>query len=156
MKILKAIGILVAAIVLLVAAVAIGARFSDGPIAVLPGGPLTSGEWVEAGRVDWSFAADIEEIEFESGGRSRTTWILVHESEAYIPCSLSFPPGKSWHHEILERPEGVLRVEGKRYKRKFVRVEDEGLFATLADLAQTKYTPPPGGGEIWFFHVAPR
>jgi hypothetical protein len=139
-KILKAIGILVAAIVLLIAAVAIGARFSDGPVALLPGGPLTSGEWVEGGRIDWSFATDIEEIEFESGGRSRTTWILVHEGEAYIPCSLSFPPGKSWHQEILE----------------LVKVEDEALFASLAAIVETKYTAPPGGGEAWFFHIAPR
>jgi len=155
-KILKAIGIALAALILLIAVVAIGARFSDGPVALLPGGPLTSGEWVEGGRVDWTFATDIEEIEFESGGRSRTTWILVHEGEAYIPCSLSFPPGKSWHQEILERPEGVVRVEGKRYKRKFVKVEDEALFASLAELAQDKYTPPPSDAGVWFFHIAPR
>lgn len=156
MKILKALGILVGAIVLLIAAVAIGARFSDGPVALLPGGPLTSGEWVEGGRVDWTFATDIEEIEFESGGRSRTTWILVNEGEAYIPCSLGFPPGKSWHQEILENPEGVVRVEGKRYKRKFVKVEDEALHESLAEIVRTKYTPPPGGGDAWFFHIAPR
>ena len=156
MKILKAIGVALAALVLLVVAVFVGARFSDGPLAIVPGGPLRSGEWVEADRVDWSFAADVEEIEFESGGRSRTTWVVVHEGEAYIPCSLGFPPGKSWHHEILERPEGVVRVDGKRYKRKFLKVEDEALYATLTELVQDKYTPPPGGGGSWFFHIAPR
>jgi len=157
-KILKAIGVALAALVLLVVAVFVGARFSDGPLAIVPGGPLRSGEWVEADRVDWSFAADVEEIEFESGGRSRTTWVVVHEGEAYIPCSLGFPPGKSWHHEILEDPDGVLRVEGKRYARRFVRVEDEGLKATLAGLARSKYPAPPGGGSggFWFFHVQPR
>ena len=158
MKILKAIGVVLAALLLLVVLLFVGARFADGPIAVIPGGPLTSGELVEGGRVDWSFATDIEEIEFESGGRSRTTWIVVHEGEAYIPCSLGFPPGKTWHEEILDDPNGMLRVDGKRYPRKFVKVEDEGLYATLVSLVRDKYPPPPGSGEggAWFFHVQPR
>ena len=158
MKLIRGLGILLASLILLVGLVALGARMSDGPIAIFPGGPLESGEWVDGGRVDWSFAADIDEIEFESGGRSRTAWILVHEGEAYIPCSLNFPPGKRWHEEILERPEAVLRVEGKRYKRKLVKVEDEALIDTLTAVVAGKYTPPPGSGEgnAWFFHVVAR
>lgn len=157
MKILKAVGVALGVLALALVALFVGARFHDGPLAVIPGGPLVAGERVE-GPVDWSFAADVEEIEFESGGRSRTTWLVVHAGEAYIPCSLGFPPGKSWHTEILEDPDGVVRVEGKRYERRFVKVEDEQLVETLVGLARSKYPPPPGGGEggVWFFHVQPR
>ncbi len=158
MKVLKILGGVVAALVLVVVAVFIGARFADGPIAIIPGGPLSSGEWADDGPVDWSFATDIQEIEFESAGRSRTTWIIVREGEAYVPCSLAFPPGKSWHHAILEQPDGVVRVEGKRYRRQFIKVEDAEVQSALVALARDKYAPPPGSSEdnIWFFHIQPR
>jgi len=155
MKWLQRIGLALGGLVALGALVAFGARFADGPLAILPGGPLQSGEWVEEPDVDWSFAADIEEIELESGGRSRTTWILVHEGEAYVPCSLSFPPGKSWHREALEDPAAVVRVAGKRYPRRLEKVDDAELEAALGEAALAKYTPPPGGGGAWFFHLAP-
>ena len=158
MKILKILGGVAAALVLLVLLVFVGARFADGPVAIIPGGPLSSGEWADDGPVDWSFATDVQEIEFESAGRSRTTWIVVHDGEAYVPCSLTFPPGKSWHHAILDQPDGVVRVEGKRYKRRFIKVEDEALQASLIGIARDKYPAPPGSSEagIWFFHIQPR
>jgi hypothetical protein len=85
MKWLVRIGIGLGTLVALLALLVFGARFADGPLAILPGGPLASGEWVDDPDVDWSFAAEVAEIELESAGRSRTTWILVHEGEAYVP-----------------------------------------------------------------------
>ncbi len=158
MAVLRWIGIGIVALALAVALVAFGARFADGPVAMFPGGPLASGEWVDDPDVDWSFAADVEEIELQSGDppRSRTTWILVVDGEAYVPCSLSFPPGKRWHHEALEDPEAVVRVEGRRYRRTLVKVDDAELERRLADVVLEKYTPPPGSdGGVWFFHLAP-
>lgn len=155
MKILKGIGIVILGLLVLIAGIAFGARFADGPVAMLPGGTLTSGEWVEERDVDWTFAADIQEIELESGDRSRTTWILVHDGEAYVPASLSFPPGKSWHREALDDPAAVVRVEGRRYRRNLEKVDDPELEARLGELARGKYTAPPGGGGAWFFHLAP-
>ncbi len=67
MKLLRWIAIVLGAFVMLVAAVAFGARFADGPIAIFPGGAFAMGVWVEDPNVDFSFAADIEEIELESG-----------------------------------------------------------------------------------------
>jgi hypothetical protein len=157
MRVLKGIGITLLGLVALVGVIAFGARFADGPIAMLPGGPLASGEWVEEADVDWGFAADIEEIELQSGdpARSRTTWILVLDGEAYVPGSLSFPPGKSWHQEALTDPEAVVRVTGKRYRRRLLKVDDAELEARLAEVLGGKYTPPPGGGSAWYFHLAP-
>lgn len=155
MKILKGFGFAILGLLVLGVGIAVGARFADGPVAMLPGGPLSSGEWVEESDVDWTFATDIPEIELQSGDRSRTTWILVLDGEAYVPASLSFPPGKTWHREALTDPAAVVRVEGKRYRRNLEKVDDPELEARLGEVVLEKYTPPPGGGGAWFFHLAP-
>jgi hypothetical protein len=71
-----------------VGALLLGARFSDGPIAIIAGGPFTSGELASGPEPDWSFVHDVGEVEFQllDPPRSRTTWILDHEGKAYIPC----------------------------------------------------------------------
>ena len=83
------------------ALVFVGARFHDGPLGPIPGGALASGEIVSAPVTDWSFAKDVAEVELqlESQDHSRTVWILVNDGQAYVPCSLGFPPGKSWYQE---------------------------------------------------------
>lgn len=45
--------------------VAVVARFSDGPIAVFPGGPLVSGVVIEFEAVDWGRVAHLRELEFQ-------------------------------------------------------------------------------------------
>ena len=51
--------------VLAVAGLLVGARFSDGPIAIVAGGPFTSGELVSGPEPDWSFVRDVREVEFQ-------------------------------------------------------------------------------------------
>jgi len=157
MKWIRYLAIGIVGVALAIAVVSFGARFADGPLAMFPGGPFESGEWVEETDVDWTFATDIEEIELQSGdpARSRTTWILVADGAAYVPCSLSFPPGKTWHHEALQDPTAVVRVDGKRYRRKLVKVDDAELERRLGELALEKYSPPPSSDGVWFFHLAP-
>ena len=159
MRVLRAIAIGVGVLVLLVAAVAFGARFADGPVALFPGGAFRTGDWVEDPAADLSFAADIQEIELESGEppTSRTVWILVEGGAAYVPCSLSFPPGKRWHFDALEHPAAVVRVDGKRYRRRLEKVQDPALHARLIEAAQAKYSSGPvsGEGDVWFFLLAP-
>jgi hypothetical protein len=157
-KLLRWIAIVLGALVGLVAAVAFGARFADGPIAIFPGGAFATGVWVEDPNVDFSFAADIEEIELQSGAppTSRTTWILLDGEQAFVPCSLGFPPGKRWHTDALTSPEAVVRIEGKRYRRRLLKVEDEALVQRLAAAAEQKYGGgPPSGSGVWFFQLAP-
>lgn len=159
MRILRAIAFILLGLVLLIAAVAFGARFSDGPIAVFPGGAFRTGEWVDDPAADLSFAADIQEIELESGSppTSRTVWILVLDGAAYIPCSLSFPPGKRWHFDALEHPNAVVRIDGKRYRRRLDKVQDPALHARLLELVSAKYAGGPVGraDDAWFFLLAP-
>lgn len=146
------------AVVVGIGALFLGACFTDGPLAMIPGGPLSSGEWAAEPVSDWSFAADVEEIELQlvSQRRSRTTWIVVHQGRAYIPVSLSFPPGKSWHLEADQRGAAVLRIEGQRYPVELTRVKDEAQAAEVFPALREKYTPPPGGSEAWLFEIRSR
>jgi hypothetical protein len=139
--------------------IALTARFLDGPLGPLPGGPLRSGELVADAPTDFGFAAELQEIELGSDGRSRTVWVLVREGELYVPASTAFPPGKRWHLRALEDPAALLRIEGKRYPGALQRVEQPELLAQLGALARAKYPLPPGVSgmeQVWFFHFQPK
>ena len=159
---MKALRILVGILVgLAVAGVALyfGARFHDGPLAMIPGGPLRSGDWVEAPPADWSFAKELGEIELqlESQQISRTTWILVRDGVAYIPCSLSFPPGKNWYEEAQRDGRAILRIEGRRYRVLLTRDDDPTLAGFARPEVERKYgAPPPSGAGVLFFRVMDR
>src|SRR5262245_52935591 len=96
---------IVIGVIALVALLFVAARFHDGPLGPIPGGALEAGAEVSEPVADWSFAKDVKEIELQlaSQGSSRTTWVIVHEGQAYVPCSLGFPPGKRWHqHAVVD------------------------------------------------------
>ena len=149
----------VAALVVLALAVYYGARLHDGPLAMIPGGPLVAGDLVSAPTTDWAFATDLSQIELqlESQSISRTTWILVRDGIAYIPCSLSFPPGKSWYVEAQRDGRAILRIEGRRYPVELTRDDDPTLAGFARPEVERKYgSPPPGEGGAMFFKVTSR
>ena len=91
-KLARILGAALGAIAGLIALLVVVSRFADGPmVEMLPGGPLTSGELVANGPSDWSFLSEHMYVELESDGRSRKTFILTIDGDAYIPASLSFP-----------------------------------------------------------------
>ncbi len=159
MRVLRWLAGIVATLVALGVVVYFGARLHDGPLAMIPGGALSSGEWYELPVSDWSFATDVPEIELqlESQSISRTTWILVRDGAAYIPCSLGFPPGKTWYQEALKDGRAVLRIGGKRYAVALAKDDDP----TLTDFARAevdrKYGgAPPSDAGVWLFRVTSR
>ncbi|MBY0399628.1 hypothetical protein K2X89_04990 [Myxococcota bacterium] len=159
MRWLRVLGYSVAAIAAIGLAAYFGVRLHDGPVGPLPGGPLAAGELVEVPPSDWTFAKDLAEIELqlESQKISRTTWILVRDGVAYIPCSLSFPPGKSWYVDAQSDGRAILRIEGRRHRVVLVRDDDP----TLVDFARAEIernygAPPPGDGGALFFRVSVR
>ena len=162
MKLLKLIAYLFLGFVLVVGATFVFARFADGPLTMIPGGPLTSGE-LQATPTDWRFATDIEEIEFESAGLSRTAWIAVHEGQAYIPANSQFPPLKSWHKKALTEPAATIRIANIRYPINLVRIEEgTAEFNAAAQVLVNKYPAAaamadnPTPGAIWLFSLQPR
>jgi len=160
---------LVAVLVLALAGLLIGARFADGPLAIVAGGPFTSGELVTGAEPDWSFVHGIREVEFQllDPPRSRTTWIVDHEGKAYIPCGyMTTWWGRIWKQWPIEAEKDgriLLRIGDRIYERQLVRVEKgPAIEPLLAELSE-KYG---GGSEIpaeavtsgylWLFELAPR
>ena len=158
MKILKILAGCLGVVAVLLAGVFIAARFHDGPLGMVPGGALVAGEIVAAPVGDWKFA-DVDTIEMQLDGEStsRTTWILVNEGRAFIPASLSFPPGKSWHKHADQNGAAWIRINGQRYAVTLTRVHDDALQAQLKGAVGKKYGGgPPGDGGVWFFEVVSR
>ncbi|MEM7409818.1 MAG: hypothetical protein AAF430_06270 [Myxococcota bacterium] len=144
---------------LLIAGTLSGCAFFDGPVGIFAGGPLTSGALVDEREVDWSFAREVESIELESAGRSRTTRIIALGSEGFVPANPDFPPFKTWHERALASPEAVVRIDGRRYRATLERVEnDPELAQELFDRVQEKYGGGPSKSpeEAWYFRLAPR
>lgn len=142
---------------LAIALVVVGARFHDGPLGPIPGGSLVGGTPVAAPVTDWSFAADVAEIELQlaSQSRSRTTWIIVRDGKAYVPAATGYPPGKTWHRAALSDGRAVLRIAGKRYPVTLSKVDDAAVVAAVREVALKKYPVRPGG-EVWLFAIASR
>ena len=167
MRFLKWLGYVVLALAVGIAALFGAARLHDGPMSgalgMIPGGPLESGEAVTTPVADWSFARDIDTIEMQLTGdvTSRTTWILVDEGVAYIPCSLGFPPMKNWYKRADVDGRATLRIEGKRYAVELRRTSDAAEIARLTEEVKRKYARgggglPPSEKGVWFFAVASR
>lgn len=167
MRVIKWIGIGIGAFVALLLALSVAARLSDGPIAIFAGGPLVAGPLVAGPEPDWSFARDLDTIEFQllSPPRSRTTWILESAGKIYVPCGyMHTTVGRLWKHWPFEAERdgrAIVRIAGKRYERQLVRVRDRALFTVLAQEIQRKYGAEITGqdavdGDLWLFELAPR
>ncbi len=160
---------LLAVLVVAIALLLIGARFADGPLAIVAGGPFASGELVTGPEPDWSFVADIQVVEFQlvDPPRSRTTWILEHEGKAYIPCGYMTSwwgrIWKRWPIEVEKDDRAILRIDGMLYERRLVRVEAGPMVDPLLAQLGRKYlggSAVPGeavtSGSLWLFELAPR
>ena len=168
-SVLRVAGMLLALLLVALGGLLVGARFADGPIAIVAGGPFTSGEWFSGPEPDWSFVRDVREVEFQmlDPARSRTTWILEHAGKAYIPCGYMTTwwgrLWKRWPREAERDPRIVLRIGDARYERQLVRVQEGAIVeALLAELSR-KYaggreipTDAVTSGSLWLYELAPR
>lgn len=136
------------------------ARFGDGPMGPLPGGPLRDGDLVSAEGVDWSFVNPVREIELQllNPARSRTTWVVVHGGQLYVPCGfVQVPFFKRWHEEAMRDGRAVVRIQGRRYPVRLVRVTDPTIYQRVAERLVRKYPGPfPEPDEVWIFRLDPR
>jgi len=162
---LRVLSYLLLGVVLLGAVASIAARFHDGPLAMLPGGPLETGALVSARGVDWSFLAEVDEVELQlvEPPRSRTVWIVLHEESPVVPCGfLDWPLFKQWPYEAVEDGRAILRVRGVRYEVELERIEDPVTRLAVARRVAEKYSlplpddEPPDPAVAWFFRVVPR
>jgi len=159
-RIVRGLVILVVVIAVAIGALFAAARMHDGPLGPIPGGPLQAGELVAQLPTDWGFAKDVPEVQMQLAyeNTSRTTWILVDQGAAYIPCSLDFPPGKRWYKAADADGAAIVRVAGKRYGVTLSRVKDQAAIESLGKVALAKYPAAARnrGGPVWFFKLEPR
>jgi len=168
-SVLQVVGGLVALLLFAIAGLLFGARFADGPIVIVAGGPFETGELVSGPEPDWSFVNEVREVEFQllDPARSRTTWILDHEGKAYIPCGYMTTwwgrIWKQWPHEAEKDPRILLRIGDALYERQLVRLQEgPAVEAVLAELSR-KYaggseipTEAVTSGSLWLYELAPR
>lgn len=169
-------------------------RVSDGPAGPIPGGRLTTGVLASEPDVDWSAATGGEigqqlseplliEIQLVEPLSSRTTGVMLHAGQLFVPCDLGFGWGrfagrkrwilnliyvfKRWHEDAQMDGRAVVRIAGKRYERQAVRVTDPELVAALRlefeDMVRRWVAPDvlgeaptQGPSDIWFFRLDPR
>ena len=168
MAILKWLGIGVGALALLLVLVGVAARFGDGPTAIFPGGPLEAGELYSGPEPDWSFARDHAEMEFQlvEPPTSRTIWLQVVDGKLYaVSGYMNTPLGKLWKQWPLqaeEDPRAVIRIDGKRYERRVVRLgPGHPALEGIASEVERKYGAPlraemAATGDAWFYAFEPR
>ena len=161
-RVLRWLGLGVAALVASACLVAVAARFPDGPIGPFPGGPLVAGEIARDPAPDWSFARDMVSIELEvntESPRSRTVWLAVVDGVLYVPCG--FPETKTWPRQALRDGRVVLRIDGRRYERQAARETDPERLRRLGAEVARKYgvgdeEAAVAGRDVWFFRMDPR
>jgi hypothetical protein len=167
--VLRVLGGLLGLLFLVIAGLLIGARFADGPIAIVAGGPFQSGKLVGGPEPDWSFVHDVQEVEFQllEPPRSRTTWILDHEGKAYIPCGYMTSwwgkLWKQWPREAEKDPRILLRIGDSLYERQLVRIQEGPAVAPLLAELSRKYANGREipmelvtSGYLWLYELAPR
>lgn len=165
---LKALAVAVGSLVLVVGVGIAMARMGDGPIMIIPGGPLIAGELVTGDEPDWSFARDTDVMEFqlENPPQSRVIWLLVHDKKLFIVSGyMNTTVGKVWKKwpaQAVLDGRAVIRIDGKRYERTATRiVDDPTLIGALAAEASRKYgvamtADMADTGDAWFFALTPR
>ncbi len=145
------------------------ARFADGPLEIVAGGPFKTGEQYNGAEPDWQFLEDTNTIEFQllEPARSRVTWVAHHDGRVFIPSGYMTTwwgkIWKQWPHEVVKDGRILLRVDGTIYERRLERVTDgPWVQPVLAQLSQ-KYLdgaeiPPEAltSGYMWIFEVLPR
>ncbi len=166
---LKWLGITILVIAVAIGVFLFGMRFHDGPLAIVSGGPFTSGELTEP-PADWSFLEGRDEMEFQtmSPATSRVVWLVVHDERLYL-ISGYMTTGfgkiwKQWPHYMEQDNRVILRIDGKLYEQQLVRMMDHPELAEILTKFGNKYgfnapgdpTEMVRSGYAWFYEVQDR
>lgn len=171
MQILKRAGVVslwvLLVLVTAIATAAIKQRFADGPNRVFSGGALVSGDLYLGPEPDWQFVNKVPTIELQllEPEQSRRIWTASVDGKIYVWSgymnSLVGKLWKSWPSQAERDGRAVIRVDGVRYERQLVRIENGAGLDELTALMNEKYssqaTPAAiDAGDLWMFEAAPR
>ena len=166
-RVLIVAGCLLSIPVAAVTTAAVKQRFADGPNRLFSGGPLVAGELYAGPEPDWSFVRDIPTIELQllDPPRSRRIWTTEHDGRLYVWSGyMGTAVGRLWKRWPVQAERdgrAVLRIEGKRYERRLVRIESgeilDGVAAAIRDKYPSQVTRASvEAGDSWVFEAAPR
>ncbi len=173
--ILQIAGMIVLLLALTVITLKLKNQNADGPSVLFPGGELISGELYSGPEPDWSFTDDVFVIELQTNEpvSSRRIFVMESDGKVYVPSGYmrSFL-GKLWKDWAFQVEDGsnlvVARINGVRYERELLRVNDPTVVDGVAKKLAQKYA---GGaspeaiaeiatgvvdGDTWIFEMAPR
>ena len=172
---LQIVGIMVLLLAVTLVTLKLKNQNADGPSVLFPGGELVSGQLHQGAEPDWAVTDDIFTIELQTIGpiSSRRIFIMESDGKVYVPSGYmrSFL-GKLWKDWAFDVEEGsslvVARIDGVRYERNLLRLNDpavvDGVAAKLAKKYAGGETPEAvaqikqsvADGDTWIFEMAPR
>lgn len=148
---------------------------ADGPSILFPGGKLVSGELHTGPEPDWRFTDDlfVIELQLEEPLSSRRIFVMESDGKVYVPSGyMRSLLGRIWKDWAFQAEAGdglaVARIDGVRYPRKLIRVQDPDIIRGVAEKLAQKYaggaTPETvaeiarsvAEGDTWIFEMAPR
>jgi len=159
-------GLLILIFVVAFGTLALRHRGADGPSVLFNGGELVSGELYGGPEPDWRFTRDVGTIELQltEPMTSRLIWIVESEGKVYVVSGyMNSFLGRLWKHWAVQADrdgEAVLRVNGVRYPRQLVRIEQGEVLEGVAAELSRKYNSPTTraaieAGGTWVFELAP-
>ena len=167
-KILKWFGLGLLLLVSTLALFVFSARFQDGPLEIIAGGPFTSGSPATAPS-DWSFLKDRATIEFQTlePARSRVVWLAVNDGKLFIVSGyMTSNYGaiwKQWPHYLDDDDRIILRIDGNLYEQRLQRIMDgPDVMPVLKEFNRKYGAGEPTSiatitdGETWMYQVVPR
>ena len=166
-RVLTVVGCLLLIPVTAVLTAAAKQRFADGPNRLFSGGPLVAGEMHAGPEPDWSFVDGVRTIELQllDPPRSRRIWTAEHDGRLYVWSGyMGTAVGrlwKKWPVQAERDGRAVLRIEGRRYERRLVRIESGAVLDGVAAAIRAKYPSQVTraaveAGDAWVFEAAPR
>jgi hypothetical protein len=140
--------------------IVVGIRlFSDGPVEILPGGPMSGTVSFKNFPGFGDRSSDFIELQVE-GWRpsSRTVIGFLHTGNLYIPSVRA--ESKSWPQRVLNEPQVIVRYHGILYPRKASRITEPELILQLrkatAEVETLVSTPEMFTADTtWFFRLEP-
>ena len=138
-----------------IVATAIVARLTSGPLGPLPGGPFDGVASEEP--FEERLVIEGNEIQLQIPGDppyTITTHAFIVHGALYVGADFAFP-FKRWVHIVQEDPEVLVRVGGRLFRRRAVRIQDPAESRRILEEVsrQRGVEPDDWLTDVWFFRM---
>jgi hypothetical protein len=138
-------------------AAAVLARLTSGPLGPFPGGPFQGVPF--EGPFEAELLRDDEEVQLQVPAPSPytiTTHAFVIDGSLYVGADFVFP-FKRWVHIVQRNPQVSLRIGGRLFERRAVRIQEPGEARRLLEQVSRERGVDPDDWltDVWFFRMDP-